>query len=55
MLDNHLLLFTQFVVSLVALSLILLDLERPVGDLFLEAVDASLELVDRLRGGLILV
>ena len=55
MLHNHLLLILQLVVSLVALSLILLDLQRPIGDLLLQPVDTTLEGVDLLGRSFILV
>lgn len=47
-LHDHLLLLPQFVVALMALTLILLDLEGPVGDLFFQTVDTTLEGVDLL-------
>lgn len=55
MLHYHLLLILQLVVSLVALSLILLDLQRPIGDLLLQTVDTTLEGVDLLGGSFVLV
>lgn len=47
-LHDHLFLLAQFMVTLVALTLILLDLEGPVSDLFFQTVDTTLEGVDLL-------
>ena len=46
--DDHLLFLAEFLVSLLALALILLDLQRPVGDLLLQPVYRTLEGVNLL-------
>jgi hypothetical protein len=49
MLNYHFLLLAQLVVAFVALTLILLDLQGPVGDLLFQTVDAPLEGINLQR------
>lgn len=49
MFDNHFLLLSELLVALLALTLGLLHLEGPVGDLLLQTVDLTLVVINLLR------
>jgi hypothetical protein len=53
-LNYHFFLFSQFLVALLALTLSLLHLKRPVSDLLLKSIYRSLVVIDHLRTRLVI-